>query len=153
MVSLLPKILSVFPRWFRRQFQYILSLQLLSRKSRFWCFARSLARDSPHLFTTTSLIKTLLHPEFGTRLRSLRPLFQNWFSLPLFPQTERRCHFRFRVLANRFASIFLLPLSGDSFGPLSLSPGHKVQTSVGFHSDLDLLLRPWGIDLYYYSSF
>ena len=107
----------------------------------------------PHLFTRTSLFKTLLYPEFGMRLRSPRPLFQDWFSLPLFPQTERRCHFHFRVLANRFASIFLLPLSGDSLGPLSLSPGHRVQTSVSFHSDLDLLLRLWGIDLYYYSSF
>ena len=78
---------------------------------------------------------------------------QNWFSFTLFPLTERRCHFRFRVLANHFAYIFFLPLSGDSLGLLSLSPGHRMQTSVGFHSDLDLLLRPRGIDLHYYSSF
>ena len=65
---------------------------------------------------------------------------------------RRRCHFRLRVLANHFASIFLLSLSGDSFGLLSLSPGHKMQTSVGFHSDLDLLVRPRGIDLDSYSS-
>ena len=64
----------------------------------------------------------------------------------------RRCHFRFRVLANHLASIFFLPLSGDSFGLLSLSPSHWVQTSVGFHSDLDLLLRPRGIDLDSYCS-
>ena len=50
----------------------------------------------------------------------------------------RRCHFCLRVLANHFASIFFLPLSGDSVGLLSLSPGHRVQTLVGFHSDLDL---------------
>ena len=31
---------------------------------------------------------------------------QNWFSFTLFPLTERRCHFRFRVLANHFASFF-----------------------------------------------
>ena len=77
-----------------------------------------LAQDSPHLFTVASLFETLLHPEFGMRLRSPRPLFQNWFSYSLFPLTERRCHFRFWVLANHFASIFFLPLSGDFFGLL-----------------------------------
>ena len=78
-------------------------------------------------------------------------IFKTDFSFTLFPLTERRFHFRFRVLANHFASIFFLPLSGDSLGLLSLSPGYKVQTSVGFHSDLDLLLRPPGIDLDFYS--
>ena len=77
---------------------------------------------------------------------------QNWFFFTLFPLTERRCHFRFRDLANHFASIFFLLLSGDSLGLLSLSPGHRVQTSVDFHSDLDLLLRPRGSDLDSYSS-
>ena len=66
---------------------------------------------------------------------------------------EKWCYFRFRILANHLASFFFLPLSGDSLGLLSLSPGHKVQTSVGFHSDLDLLLRPWGIDQDSHSSF
>ena len=73
----------------------------------------------------------------------------------LFPISayEKVGYFCFRILANHLASIFFLPLSGNSLGLLSLSPGHRMQTSVGFHSDLDLLLRPWGIDLYYYSSF
>ena len=79
-------------------------------------FTRSLARYSPHLFTATSLFKTDI--------------------LYLYFPGGRRCHFRLRVLANHLASIFFLPLSGDSFGLLSLSPGHRVQTSVGFHSDL-----------------
>ena len=54
-----------------------------------------------------------LYPEFGARFASIcsrRPLFQNWFSFTLFPLTERRCHFRFRVLANHLASIFFLSL-------------------------------------------
>ena len=72
------------------------------------------------------------------------PLFRNWFSFTLFPLTEQRCHFCLRVLANPFASTFLLPLSGDSLGPLSLSPGHRVQPSVGFHSDPHSLLSPTG---------
>ena len=108
-----------------------------------------------HRSFLSKILSAFFTQSLGPRFRVLsrRPHLQNWFSLPLFPLTERRCHFRFRVLTNRFASIFLLPLSGDSLGPLSLSPGHKMQTSVGFHSDLDLLLRPWGIDLYYYFSF
>ena len=75
---------------------------------------------------------------------SRRPLFQNSFSFTLFPLTGRRCHFRLRILANHFASIFFLPLSVDSLGPLSLSPGHRMQTSVGFHSDPHSLLSPTG---------
>ena len=62
----------------------------------------------------------------------------------------RKCHFRSRALANHLA--FFLPFLGDSLRLLSLSSGHRVQTSVGFHSDLDLLLRPRGIDLDSYSS-
>ena len=65
-----------------------------------------------------------LYPEFGTKFApicSRRPLFQNWFSLPLFPLTEEGGYFRFRILANHLASIFFLPLSGDSLGLLSLS--------------------------------
>ena len=53
----------------------------------------------------------------------------------------RSSHFHLRVLANHLASIFFLPLPGDSLGLLSLWPGHRMQTSVGFHSDLDLLLE------------
>ena len=88
-------------------------------------FTRGLARDSP----------PSVHDDLCSK---------NWFSFTLFPLTGRRCHFRFRVLANRFASIFLLPLSGDSLGLLSLWPGHRVQTSVGFHSDPHSLLSPTG---------
>ena len=109
----------------------------------------------PHLFTTTSLYKTILHPELGIRLRSPRPLFQNWFSYSLFPLTERRCHFRFMAIANHLASIFfpvrrLLRTTICPVYPILYPSGHKVQTSVGFHPDLDLSLRPWGIDLFYY---
>ena len=96
--------------------QYILSRQLLSRKSLFWCFARSLARDSPHLFTTTSLFKTD-------------------FPYPYF-RCRKGGYFRLRTLANYLA--FFLPY-----------PGHRMQTSVGFHSVGDpfglLSLSPeWG---------
>ena len=56
-----------------------------------------------------------LHPEFG---REIRPhLFtttsvpKNWFSFTLFPLTERRCHFRFRVLDNHLAAIFFPPVT------------------------------------------
>ena len=81
---------------------------------------------------------------------SRRSHLQNWFSFTLFPLTGRRCHSCFRVLANHFASIFFLPLSVDSLGPLSLSPGHRMQTSVGFHSDphsyfLRQAVRNWPI--------
>ena len=58
-------------------------------------------------------------------------------------------YFHFRVLANL---AFFLPFPGGSLGLLSLSPGHRMQTSVGFHSDLDLLLWPRGIDQDSYSS-
>ena len=82
---------------------------------------------------------------------SRRPLFQNWFSYSLFPLTERRCHFRFMVLANHLASLFFLPLSGDSLGLLSLlSNICWLSLWPTFFTFSD---RPWGIDLYYYFSF
>ena len=67
----------------------------------------------------------------------------------LFPTSAdgRSSHFRLRVLANHLASIVFPPLSGDSLGyymsryPILYPSGHQVQTSVCFHSDLDLLLR------------
>ena len=34
-------------------------------------------------------LQNSFHPEFGRRLRSPRPLFQNWFSYSLFPPTEK----------------------------------------------------------------
>ena len=71
---------------FRRQFQYILSRQLLS-----W---------NPAL---------LLQPEFGIRSPSshgnLCP--KNWFPYSYF-RWRKGCYFRFRVLANHLASFFFL---------------------------------------------
>ena len=71
----LSKILSVFPRWFRRSFQYILSFQLLFHKSRFWCFIRSLAW---HSFTTTSVPKLIFL--FPISADGRRVLFLLWDS-------------------------------------------------------------------------
>ena len=87
-----------------------------------------LAWDS-HPFTTTSSSKLIF----------------------LFPiSTDRKSsHFRLRVLANHLASIFFLPLSGDSLGLLSVPVPHSLpirsqSTNIfWFHSDLDLLLRDW----------
>ena len=62
------------------------------------------------------------------------------FFTPISADGRSSC-FRLRVLANHLASIFFLPLSGDSLGLLSLWLGHRMQTSVGFHSDLPLLLE------------
>ena len=104
----------------------------------------------------------VLRPEFGTKFA---PYFyddislQNWYSLPLFPLTEERGYFRFRILANHFASIFFSPCQAIrwdyymSIYPILYPSGHRVQISVGFHSDLDLLIQPREIDLHYYSSF
>ena len=86
-------------------------------------------------------------PIYSPRLLSSKLIF-----FILISADGRRCHFRLRVQANHFASIFFLPLSGDLLGLLSLSPGHRVQTSAGFHSELDLLLRLQGIDLDSYFS-
>ena len=74
----------------------------------------------------------VLRPEFGARFApSVHDdiSLQNQYPLPLFPLTERRCHFRFRVLANRFASIFLLPMSGDSLGLLFLFTRVRLQST------------------------
>ena len=83
-------------------------------------FIRSLSPRFASLFTATSLFKTLLHPELDMRLLSPRPLFQNWFSLPLFPLTEEGATSTLgsRPIINLFFSFL----------------GHRVQTSVGFHS-------------------
>ena len=97
----------------------------------------------------------LLHPESWHEtlpICSRRHLSSKLIFFTPISADEIRCHFRLRVLANHFASIFFLSFSGDSLGLLSLSLGHRVQTSVDFHSDLDLLLRPQGIDLDYYFS-
>ena len=62
----------------------------------------------------------------------------------------------FRALANNSASFsFLHPVRrfiqttiSIQYIPLLYPSGHRVQTSVGFRSDTDLLLRPRGIDLH-----
>ena len=80
----LSNILSVFPRWCRRSFQDILSLQLRIRKSWFWCFTWSLALDP---FTATSVQKLIF----------------------LFPTSAdgRSSHFRLLVIVNHLAFFFL----------------------------------------------
>ena len=97
------------------------------------------------------------YPEFGVRFApicSRWPLFQNWFFFTLFPLTGRRCHFLFRVLANHFASIFLLPLSGDSFGLLYVPVPHSLPIRSQNANICWFPFWPgfvtWGIDLYYY---
>ena len=81
---------------------------------------------------------------------------QNWFSYPYFCW-RKGCYFRFRVLANHSVSFFFLrAIHSDyymSIYPILYPSGHRMQTSVGFHSDPDLLLRPRGIDLHSYSFF
>ena len=71
---------------------------------------------------------------------SRRPLFQHWFSLPLFLLTEEGATsaLEFWPIISLFSSF---PWSGDSLGLLSLWPSHRVQTSVGFHSNLGSLLE------------
>ena len=44
----------------------------------------------------------------------------------------KRCYFRFRVLANHLASFFFFPLSGDSLGLLSLSPGRGYGVQIAW---------------------
>ena len=103
------------------------------------------------IFVQSSI--SLLHPEFGIRSRVLsrRPHLQNWFSLPLFPLTEEGA-----TSALGFWPI-ILPLSSSFPGQAILQDYYlfhpvTVQTSVGFHFDLDLLLQLRGIDLDSYSS-
>ena len=66
-----------------------LKAQVLLVQKSFRFFTRSLAQDSPHLFTATSLFKTD-------------------FLLPI-STDERGGYFRFRILANPLASIFFSP--------------------------------------------
>ena len=68
---------------------------------------------------------------------------------------EKGTTYVFMVPANHSASFsFLHPVRRflqatilTSVYPLLYPSGHRVQTSIGSHSDLDLLLRPRGIDL------
>ena len=61
-----------------------------------------------------------LHPESWPEIRpicSRRHLSSKKFSFTLFPLTERRCHFLFRVLANHFASFFFFPVRRFQYIP------------------------------------
>ena len=90
-------------------------------------------------------------PGVWHEIHSPQPLSQKLIILFLISADGRSSHFRLRVLANHLASIFFLPLSGDSLGllygpctPLFTHPVTGVQTSVDFHFDLDLCyLRNW----------
>ena len=79
--------LRFFPE-FRRQFQFILSHQLLTWKPRFCFFARSLAWDLP--------------------VRSWQLLSSKLISFFLFSLTKKKATSVFRVLANNLASFFFL---------------------------------------------
>ena len=105
-----------------------------------------------HRYFFSKILFRFLHPESWPEIRPTVHgdiSVQNWFSFTLFPLTERRCHFRFRVLANHFAS-FLFPcqtIASDYYmSNISLLYpfGQRVQTSVGFHSDPYSLLSPTG---------
>ena len=67
------------------------------------------ARFSP-ICSRRPLFQNSSSPRVWHEIRSPRPLSQNSFSFSLFPLTGRRCHFRFKVLANHLASLFFLPL-------------------------------------------
>ena len=92
-----------------------------------------------------------LYPEFGARFApicSRRPLFQNRFSYSLFPLTEEGCYFCFGILANHLASIFFLPLSGDSLGLLYVPVPHSLPVTEYKHLLVSILtwicyLRNW----------
>ncbi len=83
-----------------------------------------------HRFFLSKILSAFFTRSLGIRscILSRWPHLQNWFSFTLFPLMERRCHFRFRVLANHFASIFFLPLSGDSVGLLYVPIPHSLPT-------------------------
>ena len=67
----------------------------------------------------------------------------------------RSSHFRLRVLANHLASVFFLPLSGDSLGLLYVPvpytlPIWSQSTNICWFAFWPGFVT-WGIDLYYYS--
>ena len=118
---------------------------------------------SIYLITSATVLKILvqlLRPESGTRFAHLfmaTSVFKTDFLIPL-SADEKGWYFHFRILANHFASFFFsvgwfLRTTICPVYPSLYPSGHRVQTSVGFHSDLDLLLQPRGIDLHSYSSF
>ena len=117
-----------------------------------------------HWYFFSKILFRFLHPESWPEIRPTVHgdiSVQNWFSFTLFPLTERRCHFRFRVLANHFASFFfpvrrllrtticpIYPFFASDYNMSNISLlypfGQRVQTSVGFHSDPHSLLSPTG---------
>ena len=84
-------------------------------------------------------------------IHSPRPLSQNWFSYSLFPLTEEGGYFRFGILANHLASIFFLPLSGDSLGLLYVPVPHSFPIRSQSTNICCFPFWPgfvtWGIDL------
>ena len=110
-----------------------------------------------YLLSKSSIL--LLHPEFlamvsthfvtPTAVLKLNSFF-------LISTDEKGATSVFRVLANQSASFFFLyPVRwfirttiSIQYNPLLYPSGHRMQTSVGFHSDPDLLLLPRGIDLH-----
>ena len=132
-IIFLSKILSAFPRNFGDSFNTSYHANCCP-ETRLCFFARSLASD-PRPLMATSVLKTK-------------------FFIPI--SADEESYFRFRVLANHLASFFFLhPVRRflratilTSVYPFLYPSGHRVKTSVGFHSDLDLLLRPRGIDLH-----
>ena len=103
MASSCPRYFPSSPGDFSGSFN-ILSFQLLFRKSRFWCFIRSLGMSSIH--------------------HDLCP--KTDFSYFLFPLMEEGGYFHLGVLANHLAFIFFLPPSGDSLGLLYVPVPHSL---------------------------
>ena len=95
-------------------------------------FTRSLARDLP----------PSVHDDLCSK---------NWFSYSLFPLTEEGGYFRFGILANHLASIFFLPLSGDSLGLLYVPVPHSLPIRSQSTNICWFPFWPgfvtWGIDL------
>ena len=102
----LSKILSVFLRWFHSSFNISYHFNYCSANPGFGASPRVWHENPPHLFTTTSVPQLIF----------------------LFPISAdgRSSHFRLRVLANHLASIFFLPLSGDSLGLLHVPVPHSL---------------------------
>ena len=118
------KIFSAFPREFRRQFQYILSPQLLPWKSRFCFFARSLARDSP--------------------ICSRRHLSSKLIPFIPISADEKGCYFRFRILTNHLASFFCQAIRSDCY----LLTRLRLRSTDSLTYILFFLQRPAEVDLF-----
>ena len=68
-----------------------------------WIPVENLSSFTGSSFTRSSWFSSVRH----------EPCPTTSFLFFFFSQTGRRCHFRFRVPANRLASTFFLPVSGD----------------------------------------